>query len=305
MSFSITVLGSGAAIPTSTRNPSAMLVRMNNSHFLVDCGEGAQMQLRRFGIRFQRISHIFISHLHGDHFFGLIGLISSLHLLGRTDPLHIFGDAILEDIINLQLKASQTSLVYPLIFHPFTNRSEVIYEDEHQFVKTFPLNHRIPTTGFLFMEKPRLRKIKKTFLAKENVSIEEIKKIKAGADFVSRNGKIYENQFITIEPPAPRSFAYCSDTKYDETIPDHIHGVNLLYHEASFARDLAIVADEKYHSTAGQAAAIAMKAGAEQLLIGHFSARYKLTTDLLAEAVEIFPNTVIAEDGMTIAIGRK
>jgi ribonuclease Z len=305
MSFSVKVLGSGAAIPTSTRNPSGMLVTMNNSYFLVDCGEGTQMQLRRFGIRFQRISHIFISHLHGDHFFGLIGLISSLHLLGRRDPLHIFGDAILEEIINLQLKASQTTLVYPLIFHPLTHLSEIIFEDEHQFVKTFPLDHRIPTTGFLFKEKPRLRKIKKTFLAKENVSIEEIKNIKAGADFVAKSGKIYENQTITIEPPAPRSFAYCSDTKYDETIIDHIRDVNLLYHEASFAQEMAIVAGEKYHSTARQAAAIAMKAGAEQLLIGHFSARYKLTNELLSEAVGIFPNTVIAEDGMNIAIGRK
>jgi ribonuclease Z len=271
----------------------------------VDCGEGTQMQLRRFGVRFQRISHIFISHLHGDHFFGLIGLISSLHLLGRSDPLHIFGDAILEEIINLQLKASQTTLVYPLIFHPFTGHYEIIYEDEHQFVKTFPLDHRIPTTGFLFKEKPKLRKIKKTFLAKENVTIEEIKDIKAGADFVAKSGKIYENQTITIEPPKPRSFAYCSDTKYDETIIDHIREVNLLYHEASFAEEMAIVAGEKYHSTAGQAAAIALKARVEQLLIGHFSARYKLTHDLLSEAVGIFPNTLIAEDGITITVGRK
>lgn len=305
MTFSITVLGSGAAIPTSSRNPSGMLVKMNNFYFLIDCGEGTQMQLRRYNIRFQRISHIFISHLHGDHFFGLIGLISSFHLLGRKDPLHVYSDAKLREIIEMQLEASQTKLAYSLFFHALPESSEIIYEDDHQFVKAFPLDHRIATTGFLFAEKTRLRKIKKTFLAKENVSIEDIKMIKAGADFVSRSGHNYQNSEITLEPPKPRSFAYCSDTKYNETIIGHIQGASLLYHEASFGEDMAVIADEKYHSTAHDAATIALKSGAEQLIIGHFSARYKKTNDLLEEAIQVFPNTLVAEDGLTIQIDIK
>lgn len=302
MSFSITVLGSAAAMPTSTRNPSGMVVKMNNFYFLVDCGEGTQMQLRRYNIRMQRISHIFISHLHGDHFFGLIGLISSFHLMGRKDPLYIFSDTKLREIIELQLDASQTKLAYPLIFHPLSSLPEMIYEDDHQFVKTFPLDHRIPTLGFLFAEKPKLRKIKKTFLAKENVSIDEIKKIKAGADFVSKSGKIYDNRTITVEPLRPRSFAYCSDTKYDESVIEHIHEATCLYHEATFMQDMAVLAGEKFHSTAKQAATIAKKANVGQLIIGHFSARYKNSDELLKEACGVFPNTLLAEDGMVIGV---
>ncbi|MBE0639268.1 MAG: ribonuclease Z [Bacteroidales bacterium] len=305
MSFSITVLGSSASIPTSTRNPSGMVVKLNNDYYLVDCGEGTQMQLRRYNIKMQRINHIFISHLHGDHFFGLIGLISSFHLMGRKDPLHIYSDAKLREIIELQLLASQTYLVYSLIFHPLPTYPEVIYENEHQFVKSFPLDHRIPTRGFLFAEKPRLRKVRKAFLSKEDVSIEQIKLIKAGADYISNSGKVFENSSITIEPAKPRSFAYCSDTKYNETLIEHLQNATLLYHEASFSNDMALVADEKFHSTAQQAASIAQKSNVDQLLIGHFSARYKNTDELLREACAVFPNTLIAEDGMVLGIFSK
>lgn len=305
MSFKVTILGSGAAIPTSTRNPSAMVLQMNNQHFLVDCGEGTQMQLRRFKLKFQRISHIFISHLHGDHFFGLIGLISSYHLLGRKDPLHVYADEKIRRIIEVQLDASQTRLVYPLHIHVLPTSPAMIYEDEHQTVETFPLDHRVQTNGFLFREKTRPRKIKKSFINLEDVSISEIREIKAGADYISPSGKTYPNSAITTDPLPPRSFAYCSDTRYNEDIIEHINGATLLYHEASFANDMENVAKEKFHSTAMQAANIASKAGAGQLLLGHFSARYKQVEKLLDEARQIFPDTIAAEDGMTYSIGKK
>ncbi len=305
MSFKITVLGSGAAIPTTTRNPSAMVLQMNNKHFLVDCGEGTQMQMRRFKLRFQRISHIFISHLHGDHFFGLIGLISSYHLLGRKDPLHIYADEKIRRVIEVQLDASQTQLAYPLHFHALPATPALIYEDEHQIVETFPLDHRVQTNGFLFKEKPRLRKIKKSFINLEDVSVNEIREIKAGADYTSPSGKFYPNSSITTDPLPPRSFAYCSDTRYTEDVIEHISGATLLYHEASFANDMENVANEKFHSTAMQAATIAGKANALQLLLGHFSARYKQIDKLLDEARQVFPETIAAEDGMTYSVGKK
>jgi ribonuclease Z len=305
MAFSITVLGSSAAIPTSSRNPSGMLVKMNEKMFLIDCGEGTQMQLRRMKIKFQRINHIFISHLHGDHFFGLIGLVSTFHLLGRKETLHIYADDKIRDIIGLQLQASQTQLVYPIAYHALTSSPATIYEDDQVQVGTFPLEHRIPTNGFLFAEKPRLRKIKKDFVATENVSIEDIKRIKAGADYVSDTGKFFANSTITISPGQPRTFAWCSDTRYNESVIDHIKNASLLFHEASFANDMKKVAEEKFHSTAQQAATIAKKADVKQLMIGHFSARYKTPDVLLREAREVFPNTIPAEEGETVNIPSK
>jgi ribonuclease Z len=302
MAFSLTVLGSGAAIPTSTRNPSGMLLNLKNNYFLIDCGEGTQIQLRRLKCKFQRISRIFISHLHGDHFFGLIGLISSFHLLGRKDTLHIHADEKIKEIIEIQLKASLTELVYPIEYHSLPSKSEIIYEDDQLHVKTFPLEHRIPTNGFLFTEKPAPRKIRKDFLNKEEVSIQEIKRIKAGEEFVSKSGKLYKNRAITISPPKARSFAYCSDTRYTESIAEQIMNVTLLYHEASFMNDFEKTAAEKYHSTAQQAARIAAKANAGKLLIGHFSARYKDVEKLLEEAGAIFENAIAAEDGMIIQV---
>lgn len=305
MSFKLTVLGSGAALPTTTRNPSAMVLQMNNQHFMIDCGEGTQVQLRRFKLKFQRINHIFISHLHGDHFFGLIGLISSYHLLGRKDPLHVYADEKIRQIIEVQLEASQTQLVYPLQFHVLPASPAMIYEDDHQTVETFPLDHRVQTNGFFFREKPRLRKIKKSFINLEDVSVSEIREIKAGADYISPSGKIYPNSSITTDPLPPQSFAYCSDTRYSEEVIEHINGATLLYHEASFANDMENVAKQKFHSTAMQAATIASKAEAKQLLLGHFSARYKQIDKLLDEARLIFPETIAAEDGVTYSIGKK
>ncbi len=298
MTFSVSILGSSSATPTSSRNPSGLLVNIDYKYFLVDCGEGTQMQLRRYHHKLQKIKHIFISHLHGDHFFGLIGLISTLHLLGRKDELHVYANEQLQEIIHLQLKVSGTELSFPFFFHPTDwHNTQIIYEDDDRYVKSFPLNHRIPTTGFLFYEKEKPRKLLKEFLFAQDVPVAEIPKIKGGADFINSEGGIFKNDEITTPPPEARSFAYCSDTAYFEAIIPEIRNVNLLYHEATFTNDLKQVAIEKLHSTAGQAATIAKKAAAGELVISHFSARYKVLEELLEEARSIFPNTHLAKDG--------
>lgn len=304
MTFTVTILGSSSAVPTSHRNPASMLVNMNHKYFLVDCGEGTQMQLRRYKIKMQKIKHIFISHLHGDHFFGLIGLLSTFHLLGRDEDLHVYANHELQAIIDLQLKVSATTLAYPVHFHATSpDRSEIIYEDDRNVVKTFPLIHTIPTTGFMFYEKPRQRKFKKDFLRREDVPLEMIPKIKNGADFVAQDGRVFKNEDITVSPLPPRSFAYCSDTAYNEAMVEHIRNADLIYHEATFMEDMKTVASEKQHSTASQAAQIAKMANVDKLLIGHFSARYTDLTEIYAEAVAVFPETLLASEGEVFKVG--
>ncbi len=265
MTFSLTVLGSNSAIPTLQRNPSAHLLNVNERLFLIDCAEGTQLQIRKYRIHFQRIHHIFISHLHGDHYFGLIGLLTSFHLLGRRHELHLYGHSLLKEIIDLQLEASATRLIYPLTFHPLTAGGlQLLIDDEKLTVHAFPLRHSVPTWGFVFREKPRRLHLQ--------------------------------------TPPRQRSYAYCSDTAYDEAVIPWIKGVDLLYHETTFMDDMRNAAAEKLHSTTTEAAAIALKAGVGKLLIGHFSARYEDTGPLLAEAQSIFPATICATDGMSIPI---
>lgn len=273
---------------------------MDYTYFLMDCGEGTQMQLRKLRIRLQRIKHIFISHLHGDHFFGLVGLISTFHLLGRSEELNIYGPAQLKEIIDIQLKASQTQLVFPINFHVTNSKSaETIFETDDHYVKSFPLDHRIETTGFIFGEKKKPRKVKKTFLFyDEDISIEDILKVKAGEDFIGKSGKVYKNEDITEDPPDPGMFGYCSDTRYYEPAVEMVKGADLLYHEATFMDKMKDVAREKYHSTAAEAAMIAKKAGVKKLLLGHFSARYRELDDLLEEARNVFPETELALDGV-------
>ncbi len=306
MAFSVTILGSSSATPTSKRNPTSMLLNMNHKYFLIDCGEGTQIQLRRFHIRIQKINHIFISHLHGDHFFGLVGLISSMHLFGREEALHVYADERIREIVELQMQASATELRFPVIYHPTdSSRVDMIYEDDTHFVQSFPLDHRVPTTGFFFSEKQRPLKIRKDFVKRENVPVEEILKIKAGADYTTKSGRHYKNNQITIKPPPPRAFAYCSDTRYNESLAGHVRGANLLYHEATFMEDMASMAADKFHSTAREAATVARDAGVDRLIVGHFSARYKVLDKLLDEAREIFPNTDLAEDGAVFKVSQK
>jgi ribonuclease Z len=303
MNFTVTILGSGAAIPTSDRNPTAHLVEVRNRLLLLDCGEGTQMQLRKTGYKFQKISHIFISHLHGDHYFGLIGLLNSMHLLGRTQPMHLYGIQPLIGLVNLQLELSRTTLAYPLVFHPFeTENPATILDDSEITVSTIPLDHRVPTCGFLIREKPEKRKILKDFLKKAKVPFQLFDRIKDGEDFTDDEGIVHPNRQITDDPPHARSYAYCTDTAYYEPIIPIIKDCDLLYHEATFMEDKAADARAKFHSTAREAATIALKANVTQLVIGHYSARYKEVESLLAEARQVFPNTILGQDGMAIQV---
>jgi ribonuclease Z len=296
--FTLTILGCSSATPTSERNPTAQLLNLGDKLFLIDCGEGTQVSLRKMHIHFQRIKHIFISHLHGDHFFGLIGLISSMHLLGRTKALHIYGPPMLKEIIDLQLQASLTTLLYPLEFHPTqAEKPEVVFEDENITILSFPMLHRIATTGFLFQEKPYERRLRKDIMEWLKVPVHLIPKLRAGEDYLSPDGIVHMNTDITIDPPESRSYAFCSDTAYFEDIIPIVKGATLLYHETTFMNNREANAAEKFHSTTGQAATIAIKASVKKLLIGHYSARYNDLQPLLDEARAVFPETDLAVDG--------
>src|ERR1035437_4550939 len=306
MGFSITILGCSSSIPTNDRNPSGQVINYDDKLYLIDCAEGTQLQLRRYLKSIQRLHAVFISHLHGDHFFGLIGLISSLHLLGRKDELHIYGPKGLEDIIRMQLFYTHTELIYELIFH-VTNPevSEVIFENEDLEVITIPLDHRIPSHGFLFREKPGLRKIKKEVVLSEKIPYTEYENIKRGADYIMDDGTVLSNESLTLSPPPPRSYAYCSDTRYTEAIVPIIKGADILYHETTFLKDLTDQAILKFHSTAEQAARIAQLAEVKKLIIGHYSARYDDTNPFLDEAKSVFNETELTYDGLKLNIKKK
>ncbi|MEO6882651.1 MAG: ribonuclease Z [Bacteroidia bacterium] len=296
--FDITILGCSSATPTSKRNPTAQLVNHAERFFLIDCAEATQIQLRKFKIKFQRINHIFISHLHGDHYLGLPGLLASMHLLGRTNDLHIYAQAELQEIIEINYKHSDTRLNYKIVYHPLKyDKSEIIYEDEKLFVSTIILNHRVPCCGFIFSEKENQRNIIKEKIEEYSIPVSEINNIKSGADYICEDGKIILNAALTLDSFPTRKYAYCSDTCYDESIIEQIKKVDLLYHEATFMQNMLARAKATFHSTAAQAGEIALKAEVKQLIIGHYSARYKELEPLLAEAKNIFSNTVLAVEG--------
>jgi len=299
MDIELTILGSSSAVPTSLRNTTAQVLNVLGRFFLIDCGEGTQLQMRKYKIPYNRINHIFISHLHGDHFFGLIGYISSMGLQGRKTPLHIYSHKKLEIILRFQLDTLNTNLPFDLIFHYLdTSKKEIIYEDKNITVTSFSLKHRdVPTCGFLFKEKEKPLKLIKEKLEELNIPIAQLVKIKAGADYITDNGEMIANNKLTTRPPNPRSYAFCSDTAYTEKFLDVINKVDLLYHEATHANDNKARAKQTYHSTAEQAATIAHKANAKKLIIGHFSTRYTDTSQHEKEAREIFPNTFAVKDG--------
>lgn len=301
--FSVTVLGSSAAIATESRNLTSQLINHCNRLFLVDCGEGTQFRMRHLKIRTHRINNIFISHLHGDHFYGLIGLISTMHLLRRTEELTVYGPPYLQEIIEFQLHASETVLYYPLKF-VVTNadKEEVIYDDGKFTVTSLPLKHRIPTTGFIFKEKNQPRHINKEVADRFGVPIIYYNSLRKGDDFIADDGEVISNQLLTFPPDIPRSYAFCSDTIYNEDIIESIRGCDLLYHEATFSHDLHESAAAKMHSTNIQAATIAQKAQVKKLLLGHFSARYDDLEPLLLEARSVFIETYIAEEGIAVYI---
>ena len=298
MLFRVTILGSSSALPTSERFPTAHLLNVNERFFLIDCGEGTQMQLRKYRIRLGKIHHIFISHLHGDHIFGIFGLISSFSLLGRKEPLHVFGPEGLEEMILGHLKFFQNDLGFEIYFHRIQcRRPALIYEDKNISVLSLPMVHRIPTCGFLFKEQARERNILKEKINEFKIPVKDIVKIKQGADFILPDGSIIPNAVLTQAPQAPRSYAYCSDTRMNKELIPFLKAVNLLYHEATFAQEDASLAHETFHSTAQQAAEMAVEAKAGKLIIGHFSSRYKDLSVLETEAREIFPDTTAVNDG--------
>jgi len=299
VSFSFTILGSSSAVPTSERFPSAHVVNIHERFFLLDCGEGTQIQLRKNRIGFGRINHILISHVHGDHTFGLFGLISTLSLLGRNTDLHIYAHPMLEQVLNDHRKHYyEHPLSFNLVFHPIgSSRSRLIFEDDKLEIHTIPMKHRVPTCGFLLREKAPLLNIRKEMVKFHDIPVREIMNIKQGEDFVTAEGDVIPNRVLTLPPVKPRSLAYCTDTKYTESILPHISGVDILYHEATYLHNMLERARETGHSTARQAGTIAAKAGAGKLIIGHFSARYKTVDALVEEASEEFPGTLPANEG--------
>ncbi len=304
MRFEVTTLGTGAALPARGRFPTAQLLNVHEHLYLIDCGEGTQERLRQAEVNFNRIGRILISHLHGDHYLGLMGLISSMHLLGRLNELHIHGPAGLQEVIDLQLKLSQTFLRYPLRMHLVPQASgEPVFEDAHVEVRALALKHRVPTTGFLIREKRAPRKLRREKV--DLIPHFARNPVKAGEDLRLEDGTVISNAELTIEPPAARSYAYCSDTAYAPELIEHLRGVDLLYHEATFTEALAKRAKETFHSTARQAAMMARDAQVGKLLLGHFSSRYKDERVLLDEALPIFANTVLSNEGATFKVDQR
>ncbi len=298
MTFELTILGSSSAVPTSKRNLTAHVLNVHERFFLIDCGEGTQIQIRKNKIRFGKINHIFISHLHGDHIFGLFGLISTFNLLDRDKDLHIYAHSELENILNRHIEYFERTLSYKIVYHHLNARkNEIIYEDDKLIVETIPLKHRIPTCGFKFLEKPHLRSLKKNIVQDLQIPVSKIQGIREGEDYINRDNELIENSKLTLPPYKARSYAYCTDTMCSNKIIPMIQDVDLLFHEATFANELKQQAKKTYHSTSVDAANIAKKANAGKLIIGHFSARYKDVEPLVKEAQEIFINTFSAEDG--------
>ena len=304
MTFDVTILGCGAATPTTKHNPTAQVVNVHDKLFLVDCGEGTQIQLRKFKIKFQRINHIFISHLHGDHYLGLVGLISSFHLLGRKSELHVYGPADLQTLIDINLKLSDTYLNFPIVFHA-TNPKEqqILFEDGTLTIESLPLKHRIECTGFLFREKPFPLRVKKDKIKEYKLLPSHIIKLKKGEEAELENGKIISAEEACWPPIKSRAYAYCSDTAYKEDLIERVKEVDLLYHESTFLETELERAKVTFHSTAKQAAAIAQKAQVLELLLGHYSSRYKEEESFKREAEEIFPRVLLADEGLNFQVG--
>ena len=297
VAFKLTIIGSGSAVPTLTRGVTSQYLNFNERRILIDCGEGTQLQLRKYRVRFQRIQYIFISHLHGDHYLGIFGLLASMNLLGRTLKLIIFAPARLEEMIRLQFEISNVTLDFEVEFRLLNCKDKtLVFEDRLLEVYAFPLKHRIACYGFLFREKHKELNIDARMIEKYEISRAEIWAIKNGAD-IERNGKTIPNSELTLPPAKQLQYAFCTDTKFYAKLPEWITGSDILYHEATFTEKQADRAKATYHATAKQAAEIAKQAGVSQLILGHFSARFHHTDELLAEAKTVFENTVCVEDG--------
>ena len=297
MKFELTILGSGGAIPTIKKKPTAQFLNIQNRFFLIDCGEGTQIQLRKFKCKFSKINHIFISHLHGDHYLGLIGFLSSLNLLGRTNDITIYAPGDLKKILDVHQEISCKGFNFNINLNPlnFKNKT-LVFEDSILNIYSYPVSHSIPCCGFLFEEKPTKRKLIKEEIKDKNFDIETLKKLKKGEDCLI-NGKLVKNESFTIDGPKSRSYAFCADTKYDENIPKYVSNVDLMYHEATFLENMKDRAIKTCHSTPLDAATIAKMSKTNKLLIGHFSARYDDVKEFEKEAKFIFTNTIAVNDG--------
>jgi len=299
----LTILGCYAATPRTLTNPTSQVLEIKNRLFLIDCGEGTQVQLRKNKIKFSKINHIFISHLHGDHLYGLIGTISTFSLLGRTTDLHIYGPKGIKELILLQLKLTESWTTYDLFFHELESKeSEVIFEDKRVIVRTIPLKHRVYTNGYLFQEKPDERKLNVEAVQSYDIHVAYYQKIKNGSDITLDNGTVVENHKLTFDPPPAKSYAFCSDTVYNEAVIPIIQNADVLYHESTFLESEAPLALKTLHSTAKEAAAIALKANVKQLILGHYSTRYDGIERFKEEAETIFPNVLLADDGLSFEL---
>ncbi len=300
----LTILGSSSALPTSERYPSAHVLNAHERLYLIDCGEGTQMQLRKCRIRFSKINNIFISHLHGDHIFGLYGLLSTFSLMGRRSPIRLYAPENYKTLLFSHLQDFDITLSYEIDFVPLSGKDPVlILDDRYITVTSFPLNHRVPCYGFLFREKQADRNIIKESITTYNIPQARIPAIKKGADFTASDGTVIRNEEITLPAPVPLSYAYCSDTRYFRRLTSFVKGVSLLYHEATFDKSLSDLAKVTGHSTTSDAARVATGAEAGCLMIGHFSARYRSVLPLVEEAKSLFSNTLAAIDGMSYDIG--
>lgn len=295
--FAVTILGNNSAVPAFDRHPTSQVVTYDGSNYLVDCGEGTQIQLINYKVRRSKISHIFISHLHGDHYFGLVGLINTLSLLSHQQELHVFGPAPLQEIIELQLKVADTRICYPLHFHAITGPATLL-DTEKFLVKCFRTNHRIECYGFSFTEKRPPRKLDPVKAREMGIPLAFYERLTHGEDYTRKDGTVIQNQLVTFPGDPCRSYAFCADTKYDESLIPHIQGADMIYHETTYLDNLRERAEARFHSTSKQAAMLAQKAGVKKLLIGHFSSKYDTLEEFEQEAREIFPNTELALEGV-------
>jgi len=297
--FELTILGCGGAIPTLERKPTSQYLNIQDRHFLIDCGEGTQIQLRKFKCKFSKIDHIFISHLHGDHFLGIFGYLSSLNLLGRNNDIHIYAPENLNNLLEVYNNISGKNFNFNIVFHPLNfSKLERIYNDKIMEVYSFPVKHSVPTCGFLFKEKSTDRRMIKEKIKELDLNIESIKKFKNSKN-CEVNGVLIDYNDVTTQGNQPRTYAYCADSQYDENIISYLENVDLIYHESTFLESKMDKAIKTKHSTAKQAATIALKAKAKQLIIGHFSARYDNSDQFLEEAKVVFNQTITAYDGYT------
>ena len=296
--LSVTILGNNSAVPAFNRHPTSQVVTQDGTNYLVDCGEGTQIQMIKYKIRRGKISHIFISHLHGDHYFGLVGLLNTFNLLSHQQELHVYGPAPLQQIIEMQLKVADTAMCYPLHFQTLT-KNEVLVDNDKIKISCFRTNHRIETYGFSFHEKDGKRKLLIEKVRKLQIPVSFYGSLQQGKDYITPKGKTILNSEVTSDPERGKRYAFCADTKYDESLIEYIYGSDMIYHETTYLDNMRDKAGDRFHSTTKQAAEIARKAMVNKLLIGHFSSKYAVLDQFLSEAREVFPNTELALEGNT------